>query len=207
MLKSKAGEEYPEEAWKLRFIQAAYTTCAVVTIPLAIAFALTSYSKGSYDPVAITYTAWGVVSGFILLTPTALLMYKLVNDLPPTVHGEPSFPQLKFMACVNVTEQLVWNILVLISVISLAVFVYGDDQSAGLIGTAAIASQICWFLIHFQILLFFAFIPPPMHENPIFDEHLLHDLLDIDESAKVEMKHIGKPAASASQVNLALTEA
>lgn len=132
-------------------------------------------------------------------------MNKLVNDLPSTVHGETAFPQLKFMACVNVTEQLLWNVLVLVSVVALAVFVYGDDQSAALVGTAAIGSQVCWFLIHFQILLFFAFIPPTTDDNPIFDEHLLHNLLDIEDGSKTEAHESSKPATSEAPIELEMT--
>lgn len=161
------------------------------TVPLSITFAVSSYMDGLYDSVAIAYMAWGAFTGILLLTPVSLYMEYVIRSLPKSVQDQESFKQLKFQTNLNFVEQMVWNLLLVIALVTFTSYLSGGSTNGALIGTAAVCSQLSWLLIHVQVLGFFAFVPRARIQSPTFDEHLLRTLLDGEENVEQESrKHV-----------------
>lgn len=109
-------------------------------------------------------------------------MKYIIHSVSNSVKRESSYRQIKFQTDLNLAEQVSWNILLIIALITFTAFLSGGNKSGLLIGFAAVSIQISWLLIHAQILGFFAFVPRAQNPSPTFDEHLLRTLLDGGES-------------------------
>lgn len=131
-------------------------------------------------------------------------MKYIVHDLPTQVRSERSYKQLKFQTDLNWIEQFTWNILLIIALVTFVAYLSGGNSNGSLIGTAAVLIQICWLLIHAQVLGFFAFVPHAQSQSPTFDEHLLRTLLegetisdaDSDKSLQLQELDVSKPRST-----------
>jgi len=161
----------------IRKIRIIYKVLAVLTVPWAILFALGSWTH-HYDQFMLLYIAWGVLTGFSLLTPAAFMMRSIIQNLPGDVKAQPLWNQLNFMATVNLWEQLIWNALIVITIMSIVLYFHGGETSAFYIGTASIAISFCWILMHLQVVLFFTTVSKAGTSSPVFDHFMLESLLD-----------------------------
>merc|ERR1711916_12922 len=146
LLRSRCGLASAEEKFSgLRVIRYAYALIAFITIPIAIAFAASTYDSEIFDRVAIAYVGSGVVSGFFILTPVAIHMKRVMAYLPSSASLDENYSRLNTMAKINLWEQLLWNALALVAIIALSKFLEDEEgeESGSLIGLASICVQVC----------------------------------------------------------------
>mmetsp|Transcript_7877 Transcript_7877/g.9368 ORF Transcript_7877/g.9368 Transcript_7877/m.9368 type:complete len:353 (-) Transcript_7877:29-1087(-) len=187
LIRTQANKDLsPSQRYKgLQVITVTYFLILLVTMPVVVAFAISSYKGDMYDTVALVYSGWGAISGIFLLTPISWYMRILVKQInlpekaPESQHR--ALKQLTLQAQVNWWEQVLWNIFLVIAIITLAEYLNNGNESSALIGTATVSIQITFLLLHAQIIGFFAFVPRARHASPVFDEHLLRTLLDSGE--------------------------
>lgn len=166
------------------------------TVPMVLAFVVSSYNPEIYDTVAKAYTGWGAFTGFFLLTPISLYMIIIVKqiNLPENAaEGEKkTLEQLKYQAKVNWYQQVLWNFFIILAMITFNLYLDNDNNSAPLIGTATVSIQITFLLLHAQVIGFFFFVPSSREPSPVFDEHLLRKLLDSEEVEFNKRQHTRK---------------
>lgn len=170
----------------LRHVRIWYRNITVATVPLAFLFSNAGLLK-HYDQLMVLYVCWGVFTGLLVLTPVALLMYKIVDSLRDNVNPSQKslFEQLFLMAKINLAEQLVWNLLIIVALGSFMMFFHGGNKSAALIGLASISISLAWIVMHMQIVLFFFTVTKATHDgnpSPVFEEEVLlqYSLLEAD---------------------------
>lgn len=170
----------PRALRDLRIVRLIYKALAVLTVPWALLFAVGSTTH-KYDEFMILYIAWGVLTGFSMLTPAAFMMRNVIENLPEAAREKSAWRQLRLMARVNLYEQFVWNALITITIMSIVLYFHGGETSSAYIGIASVAISVCWILIHLQVVLFFLTVTKAGASSPVFDHAMLESLMDMDQ--------------------------
>ena len=170
----------------LHVVKTLYRNITIATVPLALLFSNAGLLK-HYDQLMVLYVCWGVFTGLLVLTPVALLMYRIVDSLRDDVSQQQKrlYSELCLMAKINLVEQLVWNMLIIIALGSFMMFFHGGNKSAAMIGLASISISVAWMVMHMQIVLFFITVAKASKDHvhsPLFEEEVLlqYSLLEAD---------------------------
>eukprot|EP00511_Aplanochytrium_stocchinoi_P002609 CAMPEP_0204831188 /NCGR_PEP_ID=MMETSP1346-20131115/10091_1 /ASSEMBLY_ACC=CAM_ASM_000771 /TAXON_ID=215587 /ORGANISM="Aplanochytrium stocchinoi, Strain GSBS06" /LENGTH=126 /DNA_ID=CAMNT_0051962021 /DNA_START=945 /DNA_END=1325 /DNA_ORIENTATION=+ len=96
--------------------------------------------------------------------------------LPESCREESLYKQLARMAKINLLEQLAWNALIVVTFISVMMFLQGDNKAGAWIGTASVAISVAWIIMHLQVVMFFSTVTKVSTDSAgsVFEDSLLH---------------------------------
>lgn len=116
----------------LNIVEKCYKYVAIGTIPLALLFSNAGILH-HYDQVVVLYVSWGLFTGLLVLTPVSMLMHRVIESLKTetTSSNRKLFLQLRTLARINLIEQLCWDALIVLALVSFMMFFKGGNRSSG----------------------------------------------------------------------------